>query len=92
MEVPLNRKQLEYIEEQIRTGRAASQEEILREGLQLLMDRDAQERRQYEAWREDARQKIEEAYQESLTEEGIDGPTLLEELRVELDAGSQERV
>jgi Arc/MetJ-type ribon-helix-helix transcriptional regulator len=91
MHVPLNRRQLEFIEEQIRSGRAASQEEILREGLELLMERDAEERRTSEAWCEDARQKIEEAYQESFTEEGIDGHTLLEALRVELEAGREDR-
>jgi Arc/MetJ-type ribon-helix-helix transcriptional regulator len=86
MDLPLNKEERAFIEEQLRSGRAANQEEILREGLQLLMDRDADERRKYEAWRADVRQKIDEGYEESLTDEGIDGAAFLEELRLELQS------
>lgn len=86
MDIPLNRKQLEYIEEQIRSGRAASQEEVLREGLQLLMDRDAEERRKYEAWRDETRRKIEIGYQQSLSGEMVDGEEAFEQLRLQIEA------
>ncbi len=91
MDMPLSQEERVYIQEQLRSGRAASQEEVLREGLQLLMERDAEERRKYEEWKADVRQKIDEAYEESLTDEGIDGHTLLEALRVELEAGREDR-
>jgi len=86
MDVPLNRKQLDYIDEQIRSGRAGSQEEVLREGLQLLMERDAEERRKYEAWREETRRNIEIGYQQLLAGDTVDGEEFLEELRLELEA------
>ena len=86
MDVPLNRKQLEYIEEQIRSGRAASQEEVLREGLQLLMDRDAEERRKYEEWKANVRRNIDIGYQQMLDGDTVDGDEFLEELRLELEA------
>ncbi len=86
MDVPLNRKQLEYIEEQIRSGRAASQEEVLREGLQLLMERDAEERRKYEEWKAAVRRNIDIGYQQMLDGDTVDGDEFLEELRLELEA------
>ena len=86
MDVPLNEREKAYIQEQIRSGQAASLEEILRAGLQLLMERDAEERRKYEAWREEARRKIEIGYQQAIAGELIDGEEALERLRLEMEA------
>lgn len=85
MDVPLNQKELAYIQEQVRSGRASSEGEVLREGLQLLMERDAEERRKYEAWREETRRNIDIGYQQMLDGDTVDGDEFLEELRLELE-------
>ena len=86
MDLPLNRKQLEYIEEQIRSGRAASQEEVLRDGLQLLMERDAEERRKFEEWKANVRRNIDVGYQQMLDGDTVDGEEAFEQLRLEIEA------
>ncbi|MCY2959540.1 MAG: type II toxin-antitoxin system RelE/ParE family toxin [Planctomycetota bacterium] len=75
----------EYVDQQIRSGRATSEGEILREALRSLMKREVDLRREYEEWREDARRTIDEAFDEPF-EISVDGLSLLEELRLELEA------
>jgi len=86
MEVPLNASEAEYVAAQIRSGRAANGGDLLREALQLLMEREADERREYEKWRERTRGEIDEAYEESFHEEGFDGPAVFEQLRLEIES------
>lgn len=85
MEVPLSAMEFGYVEARVRSGRSASHGEVLREALHLLMERDAGERRSYQEWRERTRRGIDEAYEESFTEEGLDGPAVFEELRIKLE-------
>lgn len=91
IEISLTGPEKEYVDQQIRSGRATSEGEVLREALQLLMEREADERRKYQEWRERTRREIDEAYEESLTDEGLDGPTVFEELRLKLDARRDRR-
>lgn len=84
MDVQLTRQELAYVANRIESGCALDASDVVRQGIRLLMERDDKERREYERWRADVRQSIEEAYQESLTDEGVDGDAFLEELRIEL--------
>jgi putative addiction module CopG family antidote len=86
MDVPLNEREKAYIQEQIRSGQAASEEEVLRAGLQLLMQREAEDRRAYDAWREEARRKIEIGYQQAIAGELIDGEEAFARARVKMEA------
>ncbi len=45
IEISLSGPEKEYVEQQIRSGRAASEGEVLREALQHQMEREALERR-----------------------------------------------
>ncbi len=90
IEISFSGPERAYLDQQICEGRAASEGDVLREALQLMMEREVDERRKYEGWRERTRRELDEAYEESLTEEGLDGPTFFEELRVKIEArGSQ---
>jgi len=86
IEVPLDAREREFVEARIRAGHAASEGEVLREALRCLMERETDERRAYEEWRERTRLEIDQAYEESFHEDGFDGPTVMEELRVKLEA------
>jgi Arc/MetJ-type ribon-helix-helix transcriptional regulator len=85
IEISLSGPEREYVDQQIRSGRASSEGEVLREALKCLMQRDVDQRKAYEEWRVDARRKIDEACDEP-PEDSVDGPALLEELRLELEA------
>ena len=50
-----------------------------REALRCLMQRDVDERRGYEAWRRDARRRIELGHQQCLDGETVDGAAVLVE-------------
>ena len=86
IEISISGPEMEYIDHQIRTGRAVNEGEVLREALQSMMGREADECRTYAEWRERTRRELDEAYEESLTDEGLDGPAVFEELRLELEA------
>ncbi len=86
MEVPLNAKEAEYIAEQVRSGRAASEGEVLRDALRLLMERDACGHGAYDAWREELHRNIETGYREMLAGDTVDGEEFMEQLRLESEA------
>lgn len=86
IEISFSRTEREYIAQQIHAGRATSEGEVLREALQLMMQREVDGHRKYESWRERVRREIDEAYAESLTDEGVDGPTVLEDLRIQIES------
>ena len=86
MDVPLNAQEAEYVAEQVRSGRAASEGEVLREALQLLMERDTVAHEKSDAYREHARRSIEAGYQDCLAGGTVDGEEFIEQLRHELEA------
>jgi len=49
IELSLSGPAREYVDQQIRSGRAASEGEVLREALQFRMERDAEDSRRHEA-------------------------------------------
>lgn len=86
MDVPLNAQEAEYVAEQVRSGRAASEGEVLREALQLLMKGDAGGYEEGDAWREEVRRNIETGYREMLAGDTVDGEEFMEQLRLESEA------
>lgn len=66
-------EQQRFIEASVRSGRFRDVGEVLREGLELLRAHEASERRRYETWLADTRQKIEEGWQQSERGEVVDG-------------------
>ncbi len=86
MDVPLNAQEAEYVAEQVRSGRAATEGEVLREALQLLMERDAGGHEKSDAWSEELRRNIETGYQEMLVGDTVDGEEFMDQLRLESEA------
>ena len=85
MEVPLNAEEYGYVEARIGSGRATSAGEVLRGALQFLMEQEAEGRREYEAWREEARRTIEVRYQRAFEGEFIDGESAFERVRERME-------
>jgi antitoxin ParD1/3/4 len=67
MSITLKPEQTQFIQQQIAAGRFKSEGEVLEKALQLLAD----QYREYEAWAEDIRSKIDEAQAEIDRGEGI---------------------
>ncbi len=86
MDVPLNAKEAEYVAELVRSGRAASEGEVLREALQYRMEHACGDGLESEQWREAARRSIEIGHQECLEGKTVDGETALERMRLRIAA------
>lgn len=86
MEIELTRGEIAFIERKVRSGEFANEIEVLKEGLRALKEQSIEERRAYEAWREDARRKIDEGYEECLRGETLDGEEVFERALLRLDA------
>jgi Arc/MetJ-type ribon-helix-helix transcriptional regulator len=84
IDIALTGPEKEYVDQQIRSGRASSEGEVLREALQFMMDSEAAERRKYDAWRENARRRIEIGHQQCLDGNTVDGEAALERIRLAL--------
>jgi antitoxin ParD1/3/4 len=67
MSITLKPEQTQFIQQQIAAGRFKSEGEVLEKALQLLDD----QYREYEAWAEDIRSKVDEAQAEIDRGEGI---------------------
>ena len=85
IEISLSGPEREYVDQRIRSGRASSEGEVLREALQLLMDRDSEDRRQYEAWRAETQRTIELRYQRALEGGFVDGEAAFERVRQRME-------
>lgn len=86
IEISLSGAEREYVDGRIRSGHAASAGEVLREALQLMMERDADRHSRNDAWRDRVREDIETGYREMLAGDTVDGEEFMERLRVESDA------
>jgi antitoxin ParD1/3/4 len=79
MNIILNPKLENLIQQQITSGKYASIDNVLEEALNLL-----EKRNQYEQWIEEIGQKIDMAAQQLDRGEGIDGETAINQLREQL--------
>jgi antitoxin ParD1/3/4 len=86
MNVSLTGEQQSFIERKVESGRYRSAAEVVREALRLLMEREADDLRREQIWREEVRRKIDEGFAQ--TEAGLhrDGEAVLEEQRRRLAA------
>ena len=86
MNYDLTPEQQRFIEATVRSGRFRNASEVLREGLQLLIEREAAEKRRHDAWKEDVRRRVEEGWQQLERGEVVDGETVFRDLQERIDA------
>lgn len=92
-------EQQRFIEASVRSGRFRDAGEVLREGLELLKAHEASQRRRYEAWLADTRQKVQEGLDALDRGEWVEGEDVirladerLEECRRrELESGEKKK-
>jgi antitoxin ParD1/3/4 len=73
MNVSLTDEQRRFIQERVEAGRYRTAADVVRDALRVLMQQEAKEPPGYEAWRDQARQHIEEGYQQAERGELLDG-------------------
>ena len=79
MTIALQPEQEQFIEAQLATGRYTSATEVIGEALRLL-----EKRNQYDHWVEEIRTQIDIAAEQLDRGEGIDGETVVAQLRAKL--------
>ena len=79
MTIALPPEQEQFIQSQLATGRYANATQVITEGLRLL-----EKRNQYEHWIEDIRTKIDIAADQFDRGEGVDGETVIAQLKAKL--------
>ncbi|MGV0026884.1 ribbon-helix-helix domain-containing protein [Phormidesmis priestleyi] len=84
MTIALQLEQEQFIQAQLATGRYANAAEVIAEALRLL-----EKRSQYDHWVEDVRAKIDLAAEQLDRGEGIDGETVVAQLRAKLHQARQ---
>ncbi len=77
-------EQQRFIEAEVRSGRFRDANEVVREGIELLMSQGATGHERDRDWLEDARRKIEEGWQEIERGETVDGEEAFQRLRQRL--------
>jgi len=85
IEISLSGPEREYVDQQIRSGRAASEGEVLREALQRRIEQDAEGRGEDERWRDETRRTIEARYQRALEGGFVDGEAAFERVRIRME-------
>jgi len=86
IEVSLNENESMYLDARLRLGNARSAADLMLSALRSMIDPVAEERRAYEAWREEVRRGIEIGHQECLAGDTVDGEEAMERIRLELEA------
>lgn len=86
MDISKRREGDEFVESKARSGEYPSVEDLLRSGASATRAHDSGPQRGDDAWREDARRKIDEGFEECLRGELIDGDVVFERLRCRLEA------
>ncbi len=80
MNIALKPEQAQFVQQTIDAGRYQSADEVISEALQLLERRD----REYLEWQEQAREKVNVAIEELESGQGLDGETVVVQLRKKL--------
>lgn len=86
MDIPTRREGEEFGDRKSRSGEYPSVEDLLQSGARTTRAHDSGAPRGDDAWREDARRKIDEGFEECLRGELIDGDVVFERLRRRLEA------
>lgn len=85
MDIPIKREGPDFVESKVRSGEYPNIEDLQRNGARASRARDPGPQRGDDAWREDARRKIDEGFEECLRGELIDGDVVFERLRRRLE-------
>lgn len=80
MNVSLTPDQERFLADRVASGRYRTAAEVVREGLRLLMEKEALERERAEIWRQEVRRKIDEGLAEAVRGELRDGEETFEKL------------
>ncbi|MFB8787379.1 MAG: type II toxin-antitoxin system ParD family antitoxin [Potamolinea sp.] len=80
MNISLTTEQAKFIQEKIKTGRYSTTAQVINEALRLLEERE----RHYQTWLEETRQKAAVGIEQLERGEGIDGETVIANLRKKL--------
>lgn len=91
MNVSLTPDQVRFIERRVKTGRYQTAAEVVREGLRLLMEHEADAERRYQAWCKELRRKIDEGWSQAQRGEFVDGEAVFRKLETELQAPVKKR-
>ena len=91
MNVSLTDEQVRFIEAKVKTGRYQTAAEVVREGIRLLMDHEAEEQRRFQAWRDEVRRKIDAGWDEAIEGKLVDGKDAFKRLEERLDARRKPR-
>lgn len=78
-------EQQRFIEASVRSGRFRDVGEVLRQGLELLKAHEDAERRRYEAWLADTRQKVQEGLEALDRGEYVDGEEVVRRARERIE-------
>jgi len=73
MNVSLTNEQIRFIQQRVKTGRYRTAAEVVREALRVLMQQESDERREFAAWREQVRAKIDAGLDQAERGELVDG-------------------
>ncbi len=91
MNVSLTDEQVRFIEEKVKTGRYQTAAEVVREGIRLLMDHEADEQRRFQAWRDEVRRKIDAGWDQATGGQLVDGEDAFKRLEAKLQAKRKPR-
>lgn len=78
-------EQQRFIDASVRSGRFRDVDEVLRQGLELLRAHEDVERRRYEAWLADTRQKVQEGLEELDRGEFVEGEEVFRAMQERID-------
>lgn len=81
MDIPIRREGQEFVESKVRSGEYPNVEDLQRNGARASRAHDSGPQRGDDAWREDARRKIDEGFEESERGEMLDGEKVFERHR-----------
>lgn len=73
MNVSLTNEQLRFIQQRVKTGRYRTAAEVVREALRVLMQQESDEQRQFRAWREEVRRKVDAGVDQAERGQLVDG-------------------
>lgn len=81
LNISLTPEQVRFIQAKVGTGRYQTAAEVVREGIRLLMERDAEAQHRFDAWRNELRRHIDTGLREAERGELIEGEKVVAEVK-----------
>ncbi len=91
MNVSLTDEQVRFIQQRVKTGRYRTAAEVVREALRILMQQESAERREFTAWREEVRRKIDAGLDQAERGQLVDGERAFARLKKRLGTRRKRR-